>query len=87
MWHVSVSVGEWGGRVIPTASLSGKEARRAKAFALELLDGVGMGPDRRERFEIAFHVRRRLTPDEIRRLDPVWCQIEPVDLGGEGEPW
>lgn len=89
VWHVSVSVSGPDG-IIATAELSPKWRRRAQAEAIALLDGVGEGPDKRDRLPIAFHLRRKLTPAEIERLErmtPGWCAIPATDRGGGGEPW
>ena len=88
VWHASVAVLDHNHRPLPTDQLKPKQVRRAKALALELLEGVGaLGHDKRERFPTAFHVRRKLTDIELARLPREWCAIEPEDLGGEGEPW
>lgn len=87
MWHASVAVVDGTGKLVPTEKLTPKQARRAQALCYELLERAGQGEDRRDRFPVAFHLRRRLSPRELALLDPAWCAIPAEDLAGEGEPW
>lgn len=87
MWHASVAVVDPSGVLVPTYELTPKQRRRAQEFSIELLSGVGELPDRRDRFPVAYHLRRRLSDRELAQLDPGWCAIPAEDLAGEGEPW
>jgi len=86
VWHASVTALGGQGPILISA-LAPKTCRRAQRLAIDLLAGVGMGEDKRDRFHFGFHLRRRLAPAELAMLDPVWCAIPALDLGGDGEPW
>jgi hypothetical protein len=56
--------------------------KAAYALGETLLAGVGMEPTYMKIGDIAFHVRRSLSADEIAGLDPDWLAIPPVDMAG-----
>jgi len=51
-------------------------------LGVKLLDGVGAGETFMKYGEVAFHVRRSLSDQEIAGLDPAWLAIPPVDMAG-----
>lgn len=56
--------------------------KAAYALGESLLNGVGMEPTYTKIGDIAFHVRRPLTPEEIAGLSPEWLAIPAVDIAG-----
>lgn len=86
VWHSSVAV--WRrGEIVPTEIQHPRHRRLAQELCLSVLEGVGVGETRRERFAITWQARRRLSPEEIAAQTPEWCAIQAVHSGGEGEPW
>jgi hypothetical protein len=75
VWHASVAVlgkhsGQW----------ASSDVRRVHHVAHQLLEGVGVGKWHEETNERAYHLRRRLSDDELARLDPAWLAIPAVDM-------
>lgn len=66
---------------IPTAQVDKKAAKVARALAQHMIANVGDGQVIEHTKALAFHARRRLSPDELRRIDQAWLAIEPVDMG------
>lgn len=80
VWHASVAVLIPGAPFpTPTALVTGSDAKRAKAFAVDLLGGVGRLPERASITDFTFHFRRALAPAEIEQLDPAWLACPAVD--------
>ena len=84
VWHASVSIsqsaGIWRARAWPKAVL-----RDAITRGMILLFGVGTGDTLRHWGDFAIHIRRQVTPKELRqleRLTPGWCTIPAQDIAG-----
>jgi hypothetical protein len=88
VWHASIALyGPEGGAPLETATVDRKRRRLAFAFAERLLDGVGAGKSLEQAKKVAFHLRRALSDDELRRIDQAWLAIPAVDAGdGPDEP-
>lgn len=81
VWHASLVLRDAVGGIVPAPEVDKKTAKLAWALASRLLDGVGAGEDVRHVKQLGFHLRRRLSVDELRRIDQAWLAIEPVDMG------
>lgn len=86
MWHASIALLEDGffGPGLPKPIAGVKHLSFAKAFARDLLFGVGMKPDRIDLGQLVVHLRRALSDYEIGLLDPEWVAIPAVDSAGSG---
>lgn len=80
MWHASIVRRGKHREPIPARRVLSKKS--AYALGQSLLAGVGMEPTYTKIGELAFHVRRSLTEQEIAGLDPAWLAIPPVDMAG-----
>lgn len=69
------------GEVVPVSELDRNQRRRLRALGEKLLEGVGVGPWIHHEKELAVHVRRQVSPFELRGLDPEWLAIPAVDMG------
>jgi len=86
VWNASIAV--WRECVKVPWGKCGLQARHAvREAVIELLCGVGKGNTRRDRSDVVFHARRRMSDAEIALLDPAWCAIPAVDVAGDGIPW
>lgn len=83
VWHVSVCVRKDNLQPIKTLSVNAFMVRQVRAFGLELLAGVGEGQTKFEGGGIAFHLRRKINPVEHSALPKAWCDVQPIDDGGE----
>lgn len=54
----------------------------AQAIGIKLLDGVGVGETFIKAGEVAFHIRRRLSDEEVAGLDTDWLAIPAVNMAG-----
>jgi hypothetical protein len=70
-------------RSMNCAKISGFMFRQVRAFAIDQLAGVGVGKAKFEQGTIAFHLRKRLSDEEILSLPPSWCALTPFDDGGD----
>jgi hypothetical protein len=80
VWHASIAF-VLEGTMIPADRLPRKERRLGFELGRKLLQGVGVEPSKEETKSLAFHVRRALAPIEMRRIDPAWLALEPIDSG------
>jgi hypothetical protein len=80
VWHVSVCERNRKMEPIPTRLVLMKKA--PTALGRELLAGVGTGETFMHRRELAFHIRRSLSEEEIATLSPEWLAIPAVDMAG-----
>ncbi len=76
MWHVSIAEHDGHG-VMRTAAIRNKTA----LFTLgrKLLQGVGNGETFEKTGDLAIHVRRSLSDEEIAGLNPEWLAIPAID--------
>lgn len=81
MWHASI-VERHPKHFRPVNAPHVMNKKLAYAIGEELLDGVGIGETYRKAGEMAFHVRRSLSSEEIAGLDPVWVAIPAIDMAG-----
>lgn len=82
VWHVSLAVLNESLRTVLTSKVNRFTLQTVRACALKALEGVGEGPARFEKGNIAFHLRRKMTAAEIAGLSKTWCSIAPIDDGG-----
>jgi hypothetical protein len=80
VWHASIALLDKKGRPIQVKHVVNKKAGRS--IGEGLLFGVGTGETYYKEGEIAIHVRRSLSEEEIAGLDPVWLAIPAVDMAG-----
>ncbi len=78
VWHVSIGLG---GKAIkePGHTLE----MQAKRTAVKILGKVGSGTVFWQIGSIAYHLRVAMSPKEIELLPNNWCDITPVDKGGD----
>ena len=69
-----------------TRAWTGQQAGAAVNLGRALLEGVGTGDVFIGWGEVALHVRRQLSPEEIERLDPEWLACPAVDMAGATRP-
>lgn len=65
---------------MPSEMLSRQARRKLKRLARGLLRGVGTTEERVEMGEVALHLRRPLTSEEIAGLPKAWLDSPAVDV-------
>jgi hypothetical protein len=82
VWHASIARIDLGSdRAIPVRRWGAKHHAKAYGRAATLLAGVGEGRDFREDGDYCIHLRRKLTPAEMARIDPAWLAAPAIDEG------